>query len=93
MTQQFVTEYINRKIQEDENYIRYTFYELKVKNNLTDEELQTFLEMNKNYFENKGYRVYFTGAKFIYQNCNRIVESNELMIAIKEEKRKEKREK
>lgn len=87
MTQKFVTEYINRKMQEDENYIRYTFYELKVKNNLTDEELQIFLEMNKNYFENKGYEVYFTGAKFIYQNCNRIVESNELMIAIKERKK------
>ena len=93
MTQQFVTDYINKKIQENEDYIRYTFYELKVTNNLTDEELQIFLEMNKNYFENKGYKVYFTGAKFIYKNCKRIVESNELMIAIKEEKRKEKRAK
>ena len=93
MTQQFVTDYINKKIQENEDYIRYTFYELKVTNNLTNEELQIFLEMNKNYFENKGYRVYFTGAKFIYQNCNRMVEANELMIAIKEEKRKEKRAK
>ncbi len=93
MTQQFVIDYINKKMQENENYIRYTFYELKVKNNLTDEELQIFLEMNKNYFENKGYRVYFTGAKFIYQNCNRMVEANELMIAIKEEKRKEQRTK
>ncbi len=90
MTQQFVTDYINKKIQENEDYIRYTFYELKVTNNLTDEELQIFLEMNKNYFENKGYKVYFTGAKFIYQNCNRIVESNELMIAIRE-RRKEKK--
>ena len=85
MMQQFVTDYINKKIQENEGYIRYTFYELKVTNNLTDEELQIFLEMNKNYFENKGYKVYFTGSKFIYKNCNRIVESHELMIAIKEE--------
>ena len=38
MTQQFVTDYINKKIQENEDYIRYTFYELKVTNNLTDEE-------------------------------------------------------
>ncbi len=85
MMQQFVIEYINKKLQENENYIRYTFYELKVKNNLTEAEIQTFLEINKNYFENKGYNVYFTGAKFVYQNCNRIVESNELMIAIKED--------
>ena len=70
MTQQFVTDYINKKIQENEDYIRYTFYELKVTNNLTDEELQIFLEMNKNYFENKGYKVYFTGAINLYKIFN-----------------------
>lgn len=91
MTKEFVTNYISDKVHKNENYIRYTYYELKVANNLTEEEIQTFLEMNKNYFENNNYRVYFTGAKFIYENCNRVVESNELMIAIKEnEERKRK---
>lgn len=84
MTNQFVTDYINKKIKENESYIRYTYYELKVENNLTEESIQKFLEMNKNYFENKGYRVFFTGAKFEYKNSIKIVETNELMIAIKE---------
>ncbi len=94
MTKQFVIDYISKKEQENENYIRYTYYELKVKNNLSEDDIDTFLKINRDYFENKGYNVYFTGAKFIYQNCNRVVESNELMIAIKEtEKRKERKSK
>ena len=36
-----------------------------------------------NNFENLGYRVYFTGAKYNYQGENRIVESNEYLVAIK----------
>ena len=86
MTKQFVIDYIDKKLEENENYIRYTFYELKVKCNLSEEELKVFLKINKDYFENKGYNVYFTGAKFTYENANRMVQPNELMIAIKENK-------
>ncbi len=85
MTKQFVTDYIDKKINENENFIRYTFYELKVKNNLSDEELDEFLRLNMNYFENKGYKVYLTNAKYTYQNANRTVQPNELLIAFKEE--------
>ena len=86
MTDNFVISYINKKIEEskDKNFIRYTFYELRVKNNLSEKEVDTFLKINKDYFENNGYKVYFTGAKFIYNNTNMTVQSNELMIAIKE---------
>lgn len=84
MTKQFVFDYIDKKLEENEKYIRYTFYELKVKNNLSEGDLQYFLKINKDYFENKGYNVYFTGAKFTYENANRTVQPNELMIAIKE---------
>ncbi len=81
----FAINYISQKELEDEKYIRYTFYELRVKNNLSDDEVNEFLRINRDYFENKGYNVYFTGAKFIYNNCSRMVQDNELMIAIKEE--------
>lgn len=84
MTLDFVTDYINRKLIENEDIIRYTYYELRVKNNLTEDEVQKFLELNKTYLENKNYQVYFTGAKFEYDNANRTVQPNELMIAIKE---------
>ena len=36
MTMQFVTDYIDKKLKENPNYIRYTFYELRVKNNLSE---------------------------------------------------------
>lgn len=87
MTDNFVINYINNKLveSENENFIRYTFYELKVKNNLNDEEIARFLRINKDYFENKGYNVYFTGARFTYNNANIMVQDNELMIAVKEE--------
>lgn len=87
MTDLFVINYINNKLAEtkDINYIRYTFYELRVKNNLSENDLDKFLAINKNYFENKGYSVYFTGAKFTYKNANMTVQPNEIMIAVKEE--------
>lgn len=87
MTDSFVINYINNKLAEtsDINYIRYTFYELRVKNNLSEKDLDKFLEINKNYFENKGYSVYFTGARFTYKNANITVQPNEIMIAVKED--------
>lgn len=86
MTDAFVINYINNKLKEseDENFIRYTFYELRVKNNLSEEDVDKFLKINRDYFENKGYKVYFTNARFTYNNANRMVQPNELMIAIKD---------
>ena len=83
MTMQFVTEYIDKKVEENSEFIRYTFYELKVKNNLSEEDIEEFLDINKDYFENKGYKVYFTGDTYNYNNEERKVEQNELMIVIK----------
>lgn len=85
MDNMFVIKYIDNKLREVENpnFIRYTFYELRIKNNLTEEEIDRFLKINKDYFENKGYEVYFTGAKFIYKDMALTVQDNELMIAVK----------
>lgn len=83
MTTQYVEEYLNYKMSKNENEIIYTFYELRVKSNLSQEEIDEFLRLNKIRLENLGYKVYFTGAKFIFQNANRTVQPNEYMIAIK----------
>lgn len=69
---------------ENEDYIRYSYYELKVKDNLSEEEIDEVLRISRDYFENKGYKVYFTNAEFEYQNAKRKVEINEYMIAFKE---------
>lgn len=84
MTTQYVEEYLNYKMSQNENEIIYTFYELRVKNNLSEEEIDEFLRLNKIRLENLEYKVYFTGAKFVFKNANRIVQSNQYMIAIKE---------
>ena len=83
MTMKFVTEYIEKKVNENDKFIRYTFYELRIKNNLSQDDIEEFLDVNKDYFENKGYKVFFTGDKYEYNNETRYVEQNELMIAIK----------
>ena len=85
MTDMFVIKYIDNKLKKVENpdFIKYTFYELRIKNNLTEEEIDRFLKINKDYFENKGYEVFFTGAKFIYKDMTLTVQDNELMIAVK----------
>jgi len=84
MTTQFVTDYLEEKLKDNENIIKCTFYELRVKLNLSEEETDKLLELAKIKLENLGYQVYFTGAKFVYENANRTVQDNELMIAVKE---------
>lgn len=79
----FTINYINKKITENEQFIKYSFYELRIQNNLTDLEIDDLLKISRNHLENKGYNVYFTGAKFYYNGLNRVVADNELMIAIK----------
>ena len=80
----FTIKLIESKEKENENYIRYSYYELKVKANLSEKEIDEVLKISRDYFENKGYKVYFTNAEFKYQNANRKVEINEYMIAFKE---------
>ena len=80
----FTINLIESKETKNENYIRYSYYELKVKSNLLEKEIDEVLKISRDYFENKGYKVYFTNAKFEYQNAKRKVEVNEYMIAFKE---------
>lgn len=88
MTDKFIFDYISRKEQENSEFIRYTFFELKIKNNLSDEEIDRFLKVNRDYFENHNFKVYFTGARYEYKGGFQNVQANELMIAIKEEQQK-----
>lgn len=84
MTTQYVEEYLNYKMSQNKNEIIFTFYELRVKENLSEQEVDEFLRLCKIRLENLDYNVYFTGAKFVFENANRTVQSNEYMIAIKE---------
>ena len=80
----FIINLIEQKELEDKNFIRYSFFELKVENGLTEEEIDEVLRVSGDYFENKGYKVYFTNAEYEYKNKRKKVESNEYLIAFKE---------
>ena len=87
MTNEFyedVKKYIANKLETDKNYIRYSYYDLRVNKNLSEGEVNDFLRCSKKLLEGLGLNVYFTGARFKYQGAARVVESNEYMIAIKD---------
>ena len=84
MTTKFVEDYLTKKLNKNENYVVCTFYDLRIKHNLSEQEVNEFLILSRNKLENNGFKVFFTGAKYIYQDTNRVVEDNELMVAIKE---------
>lgn len=84
MNTQFVEDYINLKMTIDESKIVFTFFELRVKNNLTEQQVNEFLRLSKIRLENLDYQVYFTGAKYTYKGEINKVEDNQLMVAIKE---------
>ena len=80
----FVGKVIDEKQEQDDKYIVFSFFELRIKYNLTEEQISEFLKLSKNRLENTKYKVYFTGEEFTYQGKTRKVLDNELMIAIKE---------
>lgn len=83
MTLLEIDEDIHRKISENEKYVRYSYFELRVKHNLSEDDAITFVKLAKNKLENMDYRVYLKGERFIFEDANRIVEENEYLIAIK----------
>ena len=83
MTNEFITNYISNKMSENTDFIRITFYELRIKNNLSEEDTDEFLRLVMTYLENKGYDVYVGNARYTYKNANQNVQPNELLIAFK----------
>ena len=83
MTDKFIIDYIAKKEKENPEFIRYSYYELKIKSNLNDEEIDKFSRVNRDYSENHGYKVYFTNARYEYNGAFQNVQPNELMIAFK----------
>lgn len=83
MTMEDVTNFIDNKIEQNQNEIVISFYEARVKMNLSEEETKILLYLCKTRLEKFGYKVYLTGQKFLHNNIKRIVQSNELFVAIK----------
>lgn len=77
---------LEEKIEQNENFIRYSYYEVNVKydNILPKESKNRFIELLKTKLENMNYKVYLQGQVFEYNNARMTVQDNEELIAIKE---------
>lgn len=82
MTLDYISKKLNNKIANNEKIIKYTFFELRVQENLSDEEMKVFLELARIKLKNMDYKVYLTGEKYFYFQ-EEIVKENELLVAIK----------
>ena len=79
-----ITDFVDNKIDKDSSKIVIGFYELKVKRNLSDADVLNALYLISTRLMNLGYKVYKTKEKYMYQEKEYEVQSNELLVAIKE---------
>lgn len=83
MTLEYITEYIDKKIYKNDKLITVTFYELRIKEDLSKEDTFIFLQMSKQRLINLGYRIYETGQRYELDGKEKVVRSNVLFIAVK----------
>ena len=74
------------KMRQNENYIRYSYYEVNVKYTKTEKDKQLFLNLLINKLENNDYHIYREGQRFNYNGASILVQINEELIAIKNRK-------
>lgn len=79
---------LDSKMSENSDFIRITYYEIKIKCNLSNEQCDEFIRLAKIKLENMNYRVYLQDEKYTYENANRTVQINEVLIAIRKPKNK-----
>ena len=92
MTQRQIINVIETTLKEkminDPNYIRYTFYEVNIKYpneyGIEKHDLGMFLQQLRKRLKEENYHIYTEGQKFEYDNAKRVVESNEILVAIKQ---------
>ena len=79
---------LKEKMINDPNYIRYTFYEVNIKYpneyGIEKQDLGMILQLLRTKLKNNNYHVYTEGQKFEYKDANITVQSNEVLVAVKE---------
>lgn len=79
-----VTEYLDNKIYKNSKKLVFTFFELRVKMDLTEPTAEKFLRLSETRLINLGYQTYRSGETYKYLGEEIEVKENELLIAIKE---------
>lgn len=77
--------YIENKLKQNKYCVIFTFYELRIKLNLTSEETYNFLHFASIKLENNNYKIYRTGQEYFYKEKLKVNE-NQLMVAISNNK-------
>lgn len=79
-----ITEYLDNKIEQNSKRLIFTFYELRIKMDLTEPTVEKFLCLSETRLINLGYHTYKQGDIYEYQGEKIAVKENELLVAIKE---------
>lgn len=79
-----ITEYLDNKIEENRKKLTFTFYELRIKMDLTEPTIEKFLRLSETRLINLGYQTYRPGEVYEYEGQMQIVKENELLVATKQ---------
>ena len=88
MTLEFVDNYLNAKLAQNREIVKFSFYEVRMKLNLSEEDSITFLSLIAQKLMNTGYLVYKTGEEYTYKGKTFKIQENELLVAILKESTK-----
>lgn len=83
MDEKEIYQLLDEKMKQNKNKVTISFYELKIKRNLNKQDMFDTLHTISEELIKSDYKVYRTNQKYMYDNKEYIVESNELMIGIK----------
>ena len=78
----FVENFVNVKITKNNDIVKFSYFEIKIKMNMDEEDIDRFLKCSKIILEEQGYQVYQLGEKYNFEGEQRKVEDNEFLVAI-----------
>ena len=78
----FVENFVNVKITNNNDIVKFSYFEIKIKMNMDEEDIDRFLKCSKIILEDQGYQVYQLGEKYNFEGEQRKVEDNEFLVAI-----------
>ncbi len=81
---EYITNYINGKLSENDKRIIITFYELVMKEKLDRDQVDKFLELSKIRLTNMNYKIYLAGETYEYKGETHLIENNVFYVAIKQ---------
>lgn len=74
---------VEEKIEINKEFLRFSFYEVMIKEKIPERQENDFLQLARTKLNNMGYSVFVHGQEFAYNDVKMRVQTNELLIAIK----------